>query len=82
MPCLDYEKDCKAVFAAKLMTDLTGKGRLESAAYHTAKHIYTQGLEHGGLIAGRLATAMQTAGMDGRGETLAELLEELRQVVK
>lgn len=44
---IDYEHDVKAVFAAKLASDLNGKGRVESAAYHTAKHVYMKGVEDG-----------------------------------
>lgn len=49
---LDYEKDCKAVFAKHLADDLSGRGRVESAAYHTAKHIYLKGVEEGLKAAG------------------------------
>ena len=44
---IDYEIDCKAVFAAKLHEDMAGKGRIESAAYHTARHIYLLGVRDG-----------------------------------
>lgn len=49
---LDYETDCKAVFAKYLADDLSGRGRVESAAYHTAKHIYLKGVEDGLAAAG------------------------------
>lgn len=55
---IDYERDVKAFFAEKLASDLIGKGRIESAAYHTAKHIYLKGVEDGMKAAGMDAEAI------------------------
>lgn len=38
----DYD-EAKRFFVNKLATDLEGKGRMESALYHTAKMIYEAG---------------------------------------
>lgn len=44
---IDYEADVKAIFAQHLADDLHGIGRVEAAAYKTAKHIYLKGTEDG-----------------------------------
>lgn len=44
---LDYETDVKAVFVAHLAASLSGRGRIESAGFHTAQHIYLKGVEDG-----------------------------------
>ena len=43
---LDYEK-VKEFFWSKLGSDMEGKGRMESAFYHTAQWIYHQGINEG-----------------------------------
>lgn len=55
---IDYERDVKAFFAEKLASDLMGKGRIESAAYHTARHVYLKGVEDGLKAAGLDADAI------------------------
>lgn len=72
---IDYE-DVKAVFAAKLDDDLTGKGRVESAAYHTARHIYLKGVEDG-IEAARLK--LEAQGL--KGAALIEHIDALRELV-
>ena len=49
---IDYETDVKAIFAQHLADDLHGRGRVEAAAYKTAKHIYLAGVADGMKAAG------------------------------
>lgn len=73
---IDYEKDVKAVFADKLQHDLTGNGRVESAAYHTARHIYLKGVDDG-----IKAAEMKLEAQGLNGEALRDHVEALRKLV-
>lgn len=53
----NYE-DAKKFFYDKLTDDLVGKGRMESALYHTAVMIYMKGVEDG------MATCMEPCQQD------------------
>lgn len=44
---LDYEVDVKQHAINLLAGDLFGKGRVESAVYHTFQHVYEKGHEEG-----------------------------------
>ena len=59
---LDYN-EVKQFYAKKLIDDLEGRGRVESAAFHTVKWAYLRGVEDGGLTADRLLKAMEMAGI-------------------
>lgn len=59
---LDYN-EAKRFFAEKLAADLEGKGRIESAAFHTVKWAYLRGVEDGGLTAEKLLKVMNMAGL-------------------
>lgn len=50
---LDYEKDVKEFAINKLAGDIFGKGRVESAIYHTFAHVYQKGVAEGNA---RIAT--------------------------
>jgi hypothetical protein len=53
-PMLDYEA-AKDFFYTKLSMDRTGRGRMESAYYHTAQWIFLQGCTHHAELTARIA---------------------------
>ena len=50
---LDYDR-VKAFFADKLASDFAGRGRFESAFFHTVQMCYEQGLRDGGAGTAKL----------------------------
>lgn len=52
-PALDYEQ-VKDVFYTKLERDRHGRGRMESAFFHTAQWIFKQGCQHEDTLCARI----------------------------
>lgn len=78
---LDYEA-VKDFYTEKLINDRKGRGRMESAAFHTVEWAYLQGVKDGGLCASMLYDALSVAGVVGhdKNATVEELVQTLRMV--
>lgn len=77
----DYEH-AKRFFADKLSADTAGRGRIESAAFHTANWIYQRGVSDGdtSLTARCLPYLSQLAYQHDKSPELRDLIREIEQI--
>lgn len=79
---LDYN-EVKLFQATKLLEDLEGTGRVESAHYHTMRMVYAKGVEDGLLAAGLdLDDARKVIGIIDHKETKTQAPAEFSAIIQ